>query len=166
MNRAYRLCLITIILLSTAACDQLTKSVAKTELASSEPTSMLNNMLRFEYAENRGAFLGIGEELPRPILPLFSSLLAVALIIIIARLGMQRQGVKLATLMGLSLMAGGSIGNQIDRVINAGAVVDFMSVGIGQIRTGIFNLADIAIFTGAVVVSVGLSKKSSKTDAV
>jgi signal peptidase II len=166
VNRTYRTCLITMILLSTAACDQLTKSVAKAELASSEPISMLNDTLRFEYAENPGAFLSIGEGFPRPVLLLFSSLLAVALIIILARLGMQRQGVKLETLTGLSLIAGGSMGNQIDRLLNAGAVVDFMSVGIGQIRTGIFNLADIAILTGAFILLVGASKNPGKTDAV
>ena len=166
MKTAYRICLITIILLSTAACDQLTKSVAKAELASSEPISMLNDILRFEYAENMGAFLSIGEGLPRPVLILLPSLMAVALIIILARLGTQRQGVKLATLMGLSLIAGGSIGNQIDRLLNGGAVVDFMSVGIGQIRTGIFNLADIAILTGAFVLLVGMSKEFGKTDSI
>jgi signal peptidase II len=127
---------------------------------------MLNDTLRFEYAENPGAFLSIGEGFPRPILILFSSLLASALMIVLARLGIQRQGVKLETLMGLSLIVGGSIGNQIDRLLNAGAVVDFMSVGVGQIRTGIFNLADVAILTGAIFLLVGVSKKSCKREAV
>jgi signal peptidase II len=126
---------------------------------------MLNDVLRFEYAENLGAFLGIGAGFPRPIFLLFPSLLAVALIIVLARLMTQRQDVNLATLIGLSLMAGGSIGNQIDRIMNAGAVVDFMSIGIGQIRTGIFNLADIAILAGAFILSVGVSKNSDKTGA-
>lgn len=166
MNTAYRICLISIILLSTAACDQLTKKVAKTALASSNPISLFKDALRLEYAENPGAFLSIGGSLPRPILLLFSSLMAAALMIIIVRLGIQKQRVKLATLIGLSLIAGGSIGNQIDRLLKGGVVIDFISVGIGVIRTGIFNLADIAVLAGASVLLLEVRKKSGKRGAV
>jgi len=46
------------------------------------------------------------------------------------------------------------VGNLIDRVIYGGAVVDFVSVGLGGLRTGIFNLADVAITTGVVLVAI------------
>ena len=46
-------------------------------------------------------------------------------------------------------MIGGGFSNLIDRLLNDGAVVDFVSVGVGNLRTGIFNLADGAIMLGA-----------------
>jgi len=45
------------------------------------------------------------------------------------------------------LLAGG-IGNLIDRLFHNGLVIDFLNVGIGPIRTGIFNVADMAIMAG------------------
>ena len=157
--------MIGILLLSTAGCDQLTKKVAQAELVSTRPISLLNNLIRLEYAENRGAFLSIGERLPSPILLLFSSLLAGAAIFILVRLSLQNRDVKPSMLVGLSLIAGGSMGNLIDRVLNAGAVVDFLNVGIGQIRTGIFNVADVAILIGVFVLILLMSKKPGHTDA-
>jgi len=164
MNRTYRICLIGILLLSTIGCDQLTKKVAKAELISSAPISLLNDLIRFEYAENPGAFLSIGENLPSPILLLFSSLLVGAVILLLVKLSIQKRNVKLTALIGLSLLAGGSLGNLTDRVLHNGVVVDFMSVGIGRVRSGIFNLADIAILIGVFVLMLVIGKKTDKID--
>jgi len=43
------------------------------------------------------------------------------------------------------------MGNLIDRA-STGVVRDFVNIGIRSIRTGVFNLADLAIATGAVIV--------------
>jgi signal peptidase II len=165
VNRTYRICLVTITLLSTAGCDQFTKTVAKAELASSEPISLLKNVIRLEYAENPGAFLSIGENLPSCVILLFLSLLIGFLILLLAALILRDRVVKPPVLIGLSLVAGGSIGNLIDRLMSGGAVIDFVSLGIGSIRSGIFNLADIAILTGAIVLLLLTSEPSSETDA-
>ena len=165
MNRTYRICLIAILLLSTAGCDQLTKKVAKAELASSEPISIINDLVRLEYAENRGAFLSIGENLPGSILLSFSGLFAGIAVSLLLMLSLKNRETKTATLIGLSLMAGGSIGNLLDRLLNAGAVVDFMSIGVGPIRSGIFNVADLAILTGAIVLLLLIGKASGRIDA-
>ena len=48
-----------------------------------------------------------------------------------------------------ALLVSGGIGNLIDRVFRDGLVVDFMNLGIGStLRTGIFNVADMAIMAG------------------
>lgn len=49
--------------------------------------------------------------------------------------------------IALSLAVGGGIGNLIDRIA-FGSVTDFLNFGIGQVRTGIFNVADMAIMAG------------------
>jgi signal peptidase II len=53
---------------------------------------------------------------------------------------------------GAGILAGG-IGNMIDRVTNAGKVTDFMNLGLGPVRTGIFNVADMAITGGAMLLA-------------
>jgi signal peptidase II len=44
----------------------------------------------------------------------------------------------------LTLIFSGGISNLYDRVLNNDAVIDFLNVGIGSLRTGIFNVADMA----------------------
>jgi signal peptidase II len=51
--------------------------------------------------------------------------------------------------IAFSLIAGGGVGNLIDRILYAGGVTDFLNLGIGPVRTGVFNVADIAIMLGA-----------------
>jgi signal peptidase II len=54
--------------------------------------------------------------------------------------------------LACALLLGGAIGNLIDRVRFDGLVIDFMNLGIGPLRTGIFNVADVAISVGAVLL--------------
>jgi signal peptidase II len=58
------------------------------------------------------------------------------------------------SLVGLTLFVSGGASNWIDRVIH-GRVVDFLNVGVGPLRTGIFNVADVAIMAGAGLIVLG-----------
>ena len=51
-------------------------------------------------------------------------------------------------------MWAGGTSNQIDRAAR-GSVVDFINVGVGSLRTGIFNVADLAIVFGFALVLIG-----------
>jgi signal peptidase II len=55
--------------------------------------------------------------------------------------------------LGVALFVAGGASNLLDR-ITYGKVVDFMNVGLGPLRTGIFNVADMAIMLGAAIVVV------------
>jgi signal peptidase II len=48
----------------------------------------------------------------------------------------------------------GGVSNWVDRLVQ-GSVVDFLNVGIGPVRTGVFNVADMAIMLGAVLIAFG-----------
>lgn len=148
----WRFSLAILILLSCAGCDRATKNIAREELVSSPPISLLNDFVRFEYVENSGALLGLGSNLPREgrflLLVIFagaSLLLALGYIASVHRL-------DLMPLIGLSLLAGGGVGNLIDRIFNNGAVTDFVRLGFGSLRTGVFNLADVAILAGVLML--------------
>ena len=55
---------------------------------------------------------------------------------------------RLTALFSAALIVSGGASNLIDRVIT-GSVIDFLNVGIGPLRTGIFNAADVGIMVGA-----------------
>lgn len=58
----------------------------------------------------------------------------------------------LDTVVAWSLVLSGGLGNLVDRIINDGRMIDFMNIGIGSLRTGIFNVADVYITVGVVVL--------------
>ena len=62
--------------------------------------------------------------------------------------------VKLMALCGL--VAGGAAGNLLDRVRSAQGVVDFIDVGIGTHRWPTFNIADMGVSCGAIVLAISL----------
>jgi signal peptidase II len=62
-------------------------------------------------------------------------------------------------------MTGGGLGNLIDRMMNDGRVVDFVSLGVGSLRTGIMNVADVAVFAGAMLLLFGLIIKTPSSAA-
>jgi len=64
--------------------------------------------------------------------------------------------------IAMSLVLGGGFGNLIDRIYNHGLVIDFMNAEIGSLRTGVFNVADIAITFGAIWLFILSVKSSSK----
>lgn len=61
----------------------------------------------------------------------------------------------------LSIITGGGISNLLDRIINNGAVIDFIQIRISVFKTGIFNLADIYIIGGSFLLGFLLIKNRS-----
>jgi signal peptidase II len=140
--------LVFCVLLSCVGCDQAAKRLAQQSLASSPPISLFNGTVRLELAENRGAFLSLGEGLPEAARYLLFVVLVSGVLIATLAFTLRARGAHPAQLLALSLLTGGGIGNLIDRIAHHGLVVDFVSVGLGPLRTGIFNLADTAITVG------------------
>jgi signal peptidase II len=137
---------------ATIGCDRVTKHIAATTLAGTPSRSFLADTFRLEYVENAGAFLGLGADWPLPVRTAFFSigngLLLLSLTIMALRLRWPRPA-----LFGVALFVGGGASNLLDRIAY-GNVIDFMNVGLGPVRTGIFNVADMAIMLGAAIVIV------------
>ncbi|HSK81760.1 MAG TPA: signal peptidase II [Thermoanaerobaculia bacterium] len=152
MKKPLSLGLLSFILLSCVGCDQAVKAIARNTLELAAPISLFHGTVRFEYVENPGAFLSLGAELPAQARFLFGVVLVgVALLCALVFLLRSRDLTPVQKL-GLALLVGGGSGNLVDRLFNDGAVVDFVSLGIGSLRTGIFNVADVAITAGFVLL--------------
>ena len=59
---------------------------------------------------------------------------------------------------GLALIASGALGNLIDRLRSPRGVVDFIDVGIGDVRFWTFNIADVGITCGAILLVLALQR--------
>ena len=146
---ALRLALVATIV-TTVGCDRVTKHVATSALAGRPARSLLADTVRLAYVENTGAFLGLGSELPiEARTALFTIATAVLLLALVA------YGIRLRwtgwPAFGLTLLVGGGVSNWVDRVLH-GSVIDFINVGVGPLRTGVFNVADVAIMVGVGIV--------------
>jgi signal peptidase II len=132
--------------------DQATKFIAKQFLQPGDFYSYAGDTFRFQYAENSGAFLSLGATLPEPWRHLiFTILVGVFLLALLVYLLRSSELTAFATIC-LSLVCAGGLSNLIDRVAYNGRVIDFLNVGIGSLRTGIFNVADMAITFGAILM--------------
>jgi signal peptidase II len=142
---------LVIAITSTIGCDRLTKHVAAASLADGHVRSYLSDTIRLQYVENTGGFLGLGAELPSSVrMTLFTAVTGMVLVgLAVIAMRHRWQGWLLA---GAWLVVAGGASNWIDRLVR-GSVVDFMNVGIGPLRTGIFNVADVAIMLGVAMVA-------------
>ena len=132
--------------LATIGCDRVTKHLAAVKLKSLPRQSFLSDSIRLEYVENSGAFLSLGAQLPETVRTLiftFGTAVILSAVLILAL----RQRLSPRVALGLTLAWAGGLSNLIDRAAQ-GHVVDFLNVGLGPLRTGIFNLADVAILAG------------------
>lgn len=138
------------LLLLTLACDQTSKRLAAELLEGLGPHPYMGGSVVFLYAENSGAFLGLGARLTEATrFWLFTVGVSGLLVLFLFKL--HRAGSK-TELIGWSLIVGGGLGNLIDRLLYDGRVIDFLRIGVGDLRTGIFNLADAAIVVGLIVL--------------
>lgn len=143
-----RLILIVTILVSCVGCDQTTKSVAKTYLSETEAVSLLGGSVRLQIARNYGAFLGMGASMhPLGRTALLSGGVA-ALLIALFVYCLATTPSNPIVVPALAIVIGGGVSNLLDRLLYEGYVTDYLNIGIGSLRTGIFNVADVFIMSG------------------
>lgn len=152
MNLSKRIVLTVIVLISCVGCDQASKSVAQSFLSETEVWSFWGDTVRLQLAHNHGAFLGLGSSLPATLRDcVFSFGIAGMLIALLGYILFSKSASSSSTLAFTLLLAGG-LGNLIDRLMYGGYVVDFINIGIGPIRTGVFNVADVVVVAGVLLL--------------
>lgn len=140
-----------LVIAAVVALDQATKALARALLEEGHRVSFLGDAFRLELARNAGAFLGLGANLPPGVRGAILTWGVLILALGAAWVAFFRPG-PMATAVGAALVAGGGFGNLWDRLVAGGLVTDFMNLGLGRLRTGIFNVADLAIVAGVVLL--------------
>ncbi len=169
MSTKYKISVIAVVLLFVLGFDQITKYWAVNYLMNQMPHIYLNGIFQFVYAENPGAFLGLGGDWSREV-----RFVIFAFVVFVGLGGMlwyliKKENLKLNLYAYTFIMAGG-FGNLWDRFFHEdGHVIDFMLIEVwGPIKTGVFNVADVFIVIGVIMAIFGdiLLKKISKRDGV
>jgi len=147
-------------------CDQVTKEIARQTLQGAAPKIWLANIIRLRYTENPGAFLSLGARLsPSARFWIFQIIPGLALsgLMIIVLLAPR---ISQWELLLLACFLGGGFSNLMDRALQDGRVSDFLNLGIGSLRTGVFNVADVLIMVGGIgLVLVKMFPSQKMVDA-
>ena len=163
-SRTLRFLAALLVLLSTAGCDQATKHLARTGLSQWRSSPLAGGFIELTLAENPGTFLSLGASLPEPIRHgLLTIGIGIGLTCLLAYL-VRASTLRWPSFIALTLVWAGGMSNLVDRFARKGLVTDFILVRLGPIHTGIFNLADLAIVAGLIIL-VASARHAGKTEA-
>ncbi len=142
--------------------DALTKQAAESQLRSGDGLAVFGEWFQLRLVYNPGAAFGlhVGEHSRWVLMAI-----AVVAVVLLTRLAAATPRSDRFRLVALGLIAGGALGNLIDRIRHPLGVVDFLDLGIGALRWPTFNLADVGVACGAIALAVSLWLEDARRDA-
>ena len=153
--------LITIIVLLSIASDQISKIWVRNNFESYTETSIIGDVFTLIKVENSGAFLGMGSELSETFRILLLIVLPIIVLVSITVYTYIEKTLYKNSIIGFSLIIGGGIANIFDRIVY-GSVTDFLYLNFGGIfKTGIFNVADLSVTTGMILILISSFKNKN-----
>jgi signal peptidase II len=159
LDKRKRNLLITTIVFFSIALDQISKIWVRNNFESYVENSIIGDLFTLIKVENTGAFLGMGSELSETLRILLLIVLPIIVLISISIYTYIDKTLDKISIIGFSLIIGGGIGNIFDRIAY-GSVTDFLYLDFGGIfKTGIFNIADLSVTTGMILILISSFKK-------
>jgi signal peptidase II len=126
-----------------------------------QQVDVIGDYVRLTYIHNPGAAFGIGLGQYSRYIFLFLSLMALAALFAMYWVTPAKDRIRLTS---IALICGGALGNLLDRIRSSAGVVDFLDVGFGNLRWPVFNVADVAVTTGAVFLALSLWKEEQQAE--
>ena len=133
------------------AADVATKTWIRSHMALYQSIPILGDFFRLTFTQNPGAAFGIHVGDHSRIVFL---ILSIAALFVLGYLYRTTPAIDRLRLVAIALVGSGAVGNIIDRLRFPRGVVDFLDVGIGTHRWPVFNVADMAVSTGAVLLLI------------
>lgn len=136
--------------------DCATKRAVEQRLDLGVPKPVMGETVRFTLSYNTNAAMGfqVGGESRRVVL----SALTMTALLVLGVLYHRTRPTDRLRVVGVALVAGGALGNLLDRLRSAAGVVDFIDVGVRDVRFWTFNVADMGITVGAVMLMLALGR--------
>jgi signal peptidase II len=161
MKHKTKIILFCLLSLAFIGCDRVTKNIAKEQLKDKPPVSYFHDKVRLMFVENTGAFLSMGADWPKAksfwLLTILPMLFLAGLMIVTMRKANQ---LSIFEMTAFILVFSGGFANLMDRILFDRHVADFINLGIGNFRTGIFNVADVYVTGGVLMLVFSFLKKS------
>ena len=133
-------------------CDCATKHAIEQSTVPGQPRPVIGGLLRFTLEYNRGAAFSTHFGRHERLFLIAGGLAILGVLAYLYR-DLMRTSASWSAAIGSALAIGGAVGNLLDRVRSANGVVDFIDVGIGTSRFYIFNVADMGLSVGAVLIA-------------
>jgi len=146
-----KIALVLVLAAGVVVADLVTKAIFERAFYGQPTLHLLGDTVRVGFVLNTGVFLSLGHALS-PAMRFWLFVVGVgAVLTTLLALTLKDPRFRTAEVAAVAAIVGGGIGNLVDRV-QLGAVRDFLNVGIGSLRTGIFNVADMAITFGGIAL--------------
>jgi signal peptidase II len=169
MKQNKRNAFIVLVIVLTIAIDQISKVLVRkhitlrTEVNPGERIPLIGDAFVMMNVENTGAFLGMGSELNETLRIILLLILPILVLGFVLRHIFKDKSLDNWSLFAFASIIGGGIANVFDRIV-FGKVTDFLFIDLGGIfRTGIFNLADLSVTTGMIILVIASFKKKKTT---
>ena len=141
------------ILIVNVGCDQISKNIVRQQIEYNERIALVNDHLTLTKIENQGALLGLGQSLPQPVKILLLTVLPLASLGLALLYLLANRNLSKSMVLSICFIIGGGIGNIYDRLVY-GSVTDFLHIDFVLFETAIFNMADVSILVGVLVIMV------------
>ena len=146
--------LILILVIFNIGLDQISKGIVRETVIPGSRTELLGKQLQLMNVENSGAFLSMGSDSNPTVKLIFLLILPVIVLGVILYYVLTTTTLDRLSIVGFSSIAGGGIANLYDRFLY-GSVTDFLFMDFGGVfRTGIFNVADLSVTTGMILLLI------------
>lgn len=144
----------------TIAADQISKIIVRAQVEAGSHSEIIGEYFQLLNVENTGAFLGMGSDLNPTMKWILLLILPVVVLVFVLRYVFKDKSLDNWSLFAFASIVGGGIANVYDRFAY-GSVTDFLYIKLTDtLRTGIFNLADLSVTTGMIIlVFVSFKKK-------
>jgi signal peptidase II len=139
--------------------DIVTKQLAARYLSERVPVPVIGELGRLTLAFNPGAAFSMHVGAASR---WFFSVVAVVVLLVLGRVYRETRPDDLLRVLALGMVCAGAIGNLTDRLRSSRGVIDFIDLGIGDWRWYTFNVADIGVSVGAVLLAWSLWREERR----
>ncbi|NMH87680.1 signal peptidase II [Flavivirga algicola] len=171
MKLSKRSIYIILVIVLTIAVDQISKALvrtnvdARTEIHPGERISLIGDAFLMMNVENAGAFLGMGSDLNPTLRIILLLILPIVVLGFVVRYIFRDKSLDNLSLFAFASIIGGGFANVYDRVVY-GSVTDFLFIDLGGVfKTGIFNMADLSVTTGIIILAISSFKKKKTSES-
>lgn len=143
---------IIVLIVANIAIDQISKFFTRAYVIAGSQSEIIGDYFTLHNVENTGAFLGVGSDLNPTVKFIVLLILPIVVLGLVLRYIFKDKTIDKLSLIGFSFIVGGGLANIYDRMLY-GSVTDFFHIDLGGVfKTGIFNVADMSVTTGMIMI--------------
>tara|TARA_Y100001934_G_C11759069_1_gene498322 strand:+ start:43 stop:543 length:501 start_codon:yes stop_codon:yes gene_type:complete len=143
---------IVLLIAFNIAIDQITKVIVRANIEIREVIELIGDKFILTNVYNKGAFLGMGSDMNPTLRTIFLLILPAIVLTYVIYYIIKTKELDRLSLIAFCCIIGGGIANVFDRIV-FGKVTDFFFIDLGGVfKTGIFNVADISVTTGMIML--------------